>query len=88
MTLLGMMDSLAGAGVGIFTWTFGISTVFWLLTSLGFKIPEHRSEDTYLYPLIVPVAPVVVAKAVELLPASHRLIKEWKNDYLGEVSIW
>ncbi len=84
MTLLGMMDSVAGAAVGVFTWIFGVSIVFWLLTSLDIKIPAHRTDGTYLYPMIVPVAPVVVAKAVELLPASHRLIKEWKKEYLVE----
>lgn len=85
MTLLGTMDSLAGAAVGVFTWTFGVSIAFWLLTSIGVTIPQHRTNDTFLYPLIVPVAPVVVSRAVELLPASHRLIKEWKKEYLDEV---
>ncbi|GAA4435988.1 hypothetical protein GCM10023091_13310 [Ravibacter arvi] len=84
MTLLGTMDSLSGAVVGVFTWVFGVSVFFWLLTSVGVKIPVHRTEDTYLYPLMVPVAPVVVAKAVELLPASHRLIMEWKKQYLDD----
>lgn len=83
MTLLGTMDSLAGAAVGIFTWTFGVSILFWLLTSTGIRMPDHRTDDTYLYPLVIPVAPKIVAKAVELLPASHRLIVEWKKEYLN-----
>lgn len=85
MTLLGMMDSLAGAAVGTFTWVFGISTFLWLLTSIGVRIPGHRTEGTYIYPVIVPVAPVVIARAVELLPAGHRLIEKWKNEYLSEI---
>ena len=85
MTLLGTMDSLAGFAVGIFTWTFGLSVAFWLMTSLGIKVPDHRTDDTYLYPLIVPIAPVIISKAVELLPAGHRLIKDWKKEYLDEV---
>ena len=85
MTLVGAMDNFAGAVVGIFTWTFGVSVAFWLLSSMGIKFPEHRTEDTYLYPVIVPVAPVVIAEAVELLPSGHRLIEEWKKEYLADM---
>lgn len=83
MTLLGAIDSLAGAVVGIFTWTFGISVLLWLLNSTGIKLPEHRIDGTYLYPIVLPIAPQIVAKAVELLPASHRFIVEWKKEYLN-----
>jgi len=83
LTLLGAIDSLAGAVVGIFTWTFGISVLLWLLNSTGIKLPEHRIDGTYLYPIVLPIAPQIVAKAVELLPVSHRFIVEWKKEYLN-----
>jgi len=85
-TLLGTFDSLAGGLLGIFTWVFGTSVFFWLLTTIGAKIPEHRTEGTHLYPLIVPVAPVIISKAVEWIPAGSRLIREWKQEYLDDAS--
>ena len=83
-SILGTFDRFAGAFVGIFTWVFGISVFFWLVNLIGVKIPEHRTDDTILYPLVVPVAPTVIAKALQLMPKGTDLIKEWKRDYLDE----
>ncbi|GAB2786354.1 hypothetical protein GCM10027275_33530 [Rhabdobacter roseus] len=82
-TILGTFDSLAGAVVGIFTWVFGTSVFFWLLSTIGVKIPAHRTEGTYLFPLIVPVAPTVITAAVNWMPAGSQLIRDWKQEYLG-----
>ena len=67
-TLLGTFDSLVGAAVGIFTWVFGISVLFWLFSYMGVKIPANQTEGTYLYPLIRPVAPLVMDKAAVWVP--------------------
>ena len=83
-SILGTFDSFAGAMVGIFTWVFGISVFFWLVNMVGVKIPEHRTSETYLYPLVVPVAPHVITKALSVMPASTDLIREWKQDYLDD----
>lgn len=80
-TLLGKFDSMAGAGVGFFTWLFGVSVFFWLLNTIGVRIPEHRREGTFIFPYVVPVAPYVVASAVDWYPVGSRLIKEWKSEY-------
>ncbi len=82
-SILGSLDSLAGGAVGLFTWVFGTSVFFWLLTTIGAKIPEHRTEGTFLFPIVVPIAPVVIAKAVEWIPAGSRMIKAWKEEYLN-----
>jgi membrane protein required for colicin V production len=82
-SMLGTFDSLAGGAVGIFTWVFGTSVFFWLLSTIGVKLPEHRTEGTYLYKWVVPVAPVVISKAIELMPAGTQFIKEWKDEYLN-----
>ncbi len=83
-SLLGTFDSLAGGAAGLFTWVFGTSVFFWLLNTMGVTIPEHRTENTYLYPFIVPVAPTVITTAVEWMPAGSQLIRDWKQDYLSD----
>lgn len=83
-SILGTFDSFAGAMVGIFTWVFGISVFFWLVNMIGVKLPEHRTTDTFIYPLIIPVAPNVITKALTLMPEGSQLIKEWKSEYLDK----
>ncbi|WP_025763429.1 CvpA family protein [Dyadobacter tibetensis] len=83
-SILGMFDRFAGALVGIFTWVFGLSVFFWLVNLIGIDIPEHRTSETYLYPLVVPVAPKLIDKAMEWMPRGTELIKEWKSEYLDE----
>lgn len=83
-SILGTFDSFAGAMVGVFTWVFGISVFFWLVNMIGVKIPAHRTEDTWLYPLVVPVAPSVITKALSIMPEGTDLIREWKRDYLED----
>lgn len=83
-SILGTFDSFAGAMVGVFTWVFGISVFFWLVDAIGVKIPSHRTDDTYLYPLVVPVAPTVITKALSLMPKGTDVIRDWKRDYLDE----
>jgi membrane protein required for colicin V production len=83
-SILGTFDSFAGAMVGIFTWVFGISVFFWLVDMIGVKIPAHRTDDTYLYPLVVPVAPNLITKALAIMPDSTELIREWKTEYLDD----
>ncbi len=83
-SILGTFDSFAGAMVGIFTWVFGISVFFWLVNMIGVKLPEHRTADTFIYPLIIPVAPNVITKALTLMPEGSQLIKDWKSEYLDK----
>ncbi|GLU55554.1 CvpA family protein [Dyadobacter frigoris] len=83
-SILGTFDSFAGAIVGIFTWVFGISVFFWLVNMIGVKLPEHRTADTFIYPLIIPVAPNVITKALSLMPEGSELIRDWKSEYLDK----
>ena len=84
-SILGTFDSFAGALVGVFTWVFGISVFFWLVNMIGIKIPSHRTDDTYIYPLIVPIAPTVITKALQLMPKGTELVKEWKKNYMDDI---
>ena len=83
-SILGTFDSLVGAMVGVLTWVFGISVFFWLVNAIGVKIPEQSTNNTVLYPYIVPVAPMLITKALKLMPKGTELINEWKSDYLDE----
>lgn len=83
-SILGTFDSFAGAMVGVFTWVFGISVFFWLVDAIGVKIPAHLTDDTYLYPLVVPVAPTVITKGLSLMPQGTDIIRDWKRDYLED----
>ena len=83
-SILGTFDSFAGAMVGVFTWVFGISVFFWLVDMIGVKIPAHRTDNTFLYPLVVPVAPNLITKALSIMPEGTDLIREWKREYLTD----
>ncbi|HEV7382714.1 MAG TPA: CvpA family protein [Dyadobacter sp.] len=83
-SILGTFDSVAGAMVGVFTWVFGMSVFFWLINLIGINIPSHRTDETILYPLVVPVAPTVITKALQLMPKGTELIREWKTEYLDD----
>jgi membrane protein required for colicin V production len=61
-TILGTLDRLLGAAVGLFTWLFGISVLFWLLSFMGVKLPAKHTDGAWLYPQILPVAHLVMDK--------------------------
>lgn len=82
-SFLGSFDNLAGAALGLFTWVFGTSVFFWLLSTIGVKIPDHRIEGTKIFPIVVPIAPKVITAAVEWLPAGSQLIQDWEKEYLN-----
>jgi membrane protein required for colicin V production len=82
-SILGTFDRFAGAIVGIFTWVFGMSVFFWLLNMVGIKVPQERSDESHLFPLVVPVAPNLIAKALNRMPEHTEFIQKWKKDYLG-----
>ncbi len=74
-TILGTFDSLAGAAVGIFTWVFGISVLFWLFSYMRVEIPVNQTKGSYLYPMIRPVAPAVMRKTAVWVPKGLQTLK-------------
>ena len=79
-TILGTIDGFAGAMVGIFTWLFGISTFLWLMSSIDIKIPEKMVKESITYPLVAKVAPTVISKVSDMIPAGGNIIKEWTKN--------
>jgi membrane protein required for colicin V production len=76
-TLLGTLDNLAGAAVGMFTWVFGISVFFWLLSTIGIQIPVKYRLESFLYDYLVPVAPRIISVISDWIPVGGNLIREW-----------
>ncbi len=63
-SVLGTVDSVAGAATGLFTWVFGISVLFWLLSFTGVKLPPAYTNHALLYPRVQPVAPWVMQRTL------------------------
>jgi len=77
-SLLGGFDSMAGALLGICTWAFGISVFLWLANAVN-AIPKSAKKETYIYPVVAPVAPKVISKLSEYLPLGSNLLIEIKK---------
>lgn len=78
-TLLGTLDNLAGAAVGVFTWVFGLSVFFWLLSTLGIEIPPKYGQGSLLYEYVVPIAPKIISVISDWIPIGGNLIREWSE---------
>lgn len=59
-TLLGSIDNLVGAGIGILKMAFALSLVLWLTRVADLEIPKHYTENTWLFPTLIDFAPHVV----------------------------
>ncbi|MFN3852508.1 MAG: CvpA family protein [Spirosomataceae bacterium] len=79
-TILGTMDSFAGAIVGAFTWLFGISIFLWLTETIEVRIPEKYTKESLVYEHTIKVAPAVVSKVSDWIPAGGNLIKDLTKD--------
>lgn len=67
-TVLGSADKLAGSLLGILKTGFMLSVLLWLGSSLAIYIPDHLSEDSWLYPTVVRFAPAVTSWVGEVFP--------------------
>lgn len=76
-TILGGFDSMAGAAVGLFTYAFGISIFFWLLTTFRVNFPaEHLRKESLVYPVLRPLAPKVMEKVSAAIPQRDVLLEK------------
>lgn len=78
-TILGTIDGFAGAVLGVFTWVFGISTLLWLITTIGIELPQKYTADSLLLPYIQQVAPTVISKVSDWIPAGGNLIEQLRG---------
>lgn len=67
-TVLGNADQLAGSFLGIFKAAFMASVVLWIISSVQMNLPDHWTEDSFLYPPIATLAPTVTSWVAEVFP--------------------
>ena len=67
-TVLGNVDQLAGSVLGLFKTAFMVSVVIWITSSMKLNVPEHWSEDSWLYPMTASFAPTVTSWVAEIFP--------------------
>ncbi|WP_291778757.1 CvpA family protein [Cecembia sp.] len=60
-TILGSVDNIAGGVLGVLKTAFILSFFLWIADSLEFKITNEWIADSKSYPLIQPLAPVVIS---------------------------
>jgi membrane protein required for colicin V production len=83
LTILGTFDSFAGAILGILKWSIMISLLIWVANSFEFHVPSEMKNGAVVYPVIVPVAPTLVAVLDDYTPiidTAIATIKELVNN--------
>lgn len=86
LTLLGTVDNFAGMIVSVLKWTFGLSVLFWLSSSVGIEPSEEMTEGAYIYPVVVGFAPKVVSALSAVLPFATDLFDMIKTFLQGDTS--
>ncbi len=81
-TLLGTFDKLAGAAVGTFTWVFGISVLLWLFSFMNILMPTNQTRNSFMYPLLRPIAPRVMNVATVWMPKGLEAGRKFKQEHL------
>jgi len=86
MTILGWIDRLMGAVLGIFKWAFFVSTFLWVADLLHFNVPNNYLSDTYIFPIIKSLAPRFLGWLPSWLPALQGWLEKVKattNNLIG-----
>ncbi|MCG8387676.1 MAG: CvpA family protein [Cytophagales bacterium] len=84
MTLLGPVDSIAGAVISMIKWAFGISIILWLSNSFGLVFPGSWVDQSILYPYLLTFAPQVVDVFSSVLPFTDDLFKMIRDLLQGD----
>jgi membrane protein required for colicin V production len=77
-TFIGTFDSLGGGLLGVLTWGFGLSMILWTGTQIGIKVPQDQIKTSKLYTYIEPVAPKIISKLSDIIPAGGNIIEYFK----------
>ncbi|GAB4238414.1 MAG: hypothetical protein Tsb0034_14010 [Ekhidna sp.] len=74
ITVFGTLDNMVGALSGALKWAFIVSVVFWVFESVGIDIQERYAYDSFIFPYIVGIGPVVFGALSDLIPLFQDLI--------------
>ena len=69
MTILGGLDKIMGAILGVFKWAFFVSTFIWLANLLHLNWAHSYLVDTFFFPLIKSLAPRFLDWLAAWIPA-------------------
>ncbi len=67
-TFLGRVDEICGSLLGAFKVLFMLSVMLWIVDSFKLTVPKHLTEDSYLYPFTVHLAPWLARGLATFLP--------------------
>lgn len=76
VTLLGSLDDVAGAILGLLKWGLVFSIFLWLFDKGGIIIPESMTKTSILFPYIVAYAPIMLDTVSVVLPFANNLVDE------------
>ncbi len=79
LTLLGSVDNIIGAFLGMLKWAFGFSAILWVTNAFGMTFPEAWTQGSYLYPFILYFADTVAKYAAVVLPFLQDLFNAIKE---------
>jgi membrane protein required for colicin V production len=76
LTILGSIDKLIGALIGMFKWAFGTSLVLWLLSNFSDGVfSEQTLEDSVVLPILIEFAPSVISFLSGLFPFVETMLE-------------
>jgi membrane protein required for colicin V production len=78
-TLIGPIDSFAGAVLGILKSAFGISILLWIMHSFEFDLAIQWAEESKFYPYIQPIAPFLLKLLDVYFPVAKDAIETVRN---------
>jgi membrane protein required for colicin V production len=78
-TLLGNIDDVAGAVVGMIKVMFALSTLLWIASLAGIKPPLQYTKGTFVYPVLAELGPKSVRLLSMFFPFMKQLAESLKH---------
>ena len=75
LTILGSVDNLLGAMLGVFKWAFLLSLMLWLFNQVNIRVPDDLTEGSILFDKIEGLAPMVGNLIAAILPFTEDLFE-------------
>ena len=76
VTLLGSLDDIAGAVLGLLKWGLVFSIFLWLFDKGGIILPESLTSKSLLFPYVVTYAPVMLDAVTVVMPFANDMVDE------------
>lgn len=74
MTLLGNLDDIVGAIVGIFKWGLILSSLIWVASLIDVELPYSWTSESVIYPFVAWFAPNLFALLSNVFPFLEGLV--------------